>query len=259
MKISQITPATVERWIGGLQEKGLKRLTVKHMTVIFNQIMAYAVRHKLIDNNPVRDADRPRKRPEDEMTVTVLNPEQIRTFLGVVHDEKEHALFMTAVMTGARKGEIMGLRWSDIDYEKKQIYIRRTFNHGRFFAPKTRGSIRAIDCPPALITELRKWKIRSGGKDESLIFSRENGEPLNGVTSWRHFKNALQEAGCPEIRFHDLRHTYASLLIAQGENIKYIQTQLGHATPMMTLNVYSHLMKPDNQEAALRLEKAILG
>lgn len=73
----------------------------------------------------------------------------------------------------------------------------------------------------------------------------------------RHYKKALKDAGIPQVRFHDLRHTYASLLLSQGENIKYIQTQLGHSSPTVTLNVYAHLMKGENQEAACRLENAI--
>ena len=74
----------------------------------------------------------------------------------------------------------------------------------------------------------------------------------------RHYQPALKDAGLPKIRFHDLRHTYASLLIEQGENIKYIQTQLGHSSPTVTLNIYAHLMKSTNQESAYRLEKVIL-
>jgi integrase len=94
----------------------------------------------------------------------------------------------------------------------------------------------------------------------NLVFPSNTGTPLNrcNVVN-RHFYPALEKANLPKIRFHDLRHTYASLLIEQGENIKYIQSQLGHSTPTMTLDVYAHLMKPANQESACRLENTIFG
>ena len=106
--------------------------------------------------------------------------------------------------------------------------------------------------------ELAAWKLKSGGQDEDLIFPNEAGQPLNYSNMvQRYFLKALQDAEIPRLRFHDLRHTYASLLIEQGENIKYVQTKLGHSTPTVTLNVYSHLMKDSNQEAACQLESTI--
>ena len=161
-------------------------------------------------------------------------------------------------MTGARQGEILGLKWSDVDFSKKQISINRTFNHGRFFTPKTKGSVRRIDLAPVVVKELAGWKLKSGGQDEGLIFPNEAGEPMNYSNMvQRHFHQALQKAGTDRIRFHDLRHTFASLLLNQGTNIKYVQTQLGHSSPTVTLNVYSHLMKSENQEDVCRLENAI--
>jgi integrase len=107
--------------------------------------------------------------------------------------------------------------------------------------------------PLNVYAHLMSLKIR-------LIFPNEAGQPMNYSNMVnRHFLPALKAAGLPKIRFHDVRHTYASLLIAQGENIKYIQTQLGHANPTITLNVYAHLMSATNQEAACRLENSIFG
>ena len=93
-----------------------------------------------------------------------------------------------------------------------------------------------------------------------LVFPNESGNPINHSNMLsRHFFPAMKEAGVGKIRFHDLRHTYASLLIEQGENIKYIQSQLGHASPVVTLNVYAHLMNAVNQESPSRLENAVFG
>ena len=106
-----------------------------------------------------------------------------------------------------------------------------------------------------MMKELKKWKLACPASKLDLIFPNENGQPINhnNFVS-RYFNPTLKEAEVGKMRFHDLRHTYASLLIEQGENIKYIQNQLGHSSPTVTLNVYAHLMKPVNHEAALRLE-----
>jgi integrase len=119
---------------------------------------------------------------------------------------------------------------------------------------------RKIDLGPTVLTELKKWKLACPQNELDLVFPNEAGEPINYSNMvQRHFLPALQGAELPRVRFHDLRHSYASLVINQGENIKYIQTQLGHSSPTVTLNVYAHLMKPTNQEAACRLENSVYG
>ena len=279
LRINQITIATIEKFITELQnkprstaatrkpdfiptgeEKKISLSTMRKILVTLNQIMAYAVRHRLIDYNPVRDAERPRSQGKEgqEKAISILTPEQIRNFLEAVTDQEYKTLFLTAIMTGARQGEMLGLKWSDIDFQKKQISINRTFNSGRFFTPKTKGSKRNIDLAPMLIRELAAWQLICSGRNNDLVFPNEAGEPMNYSNMVnRYYKKALKAAGIPQIRFHDLRHTYASLLLAQGENIKYVQNQLGHSSPTVTLNVYAHLMKKENQEAACRLESTI--
>ncbi|NLE23826.1 MAG: site-specific integrase [Clostridiaceae bacterium] len=278
LKINSITIATVEKFISIRQKADMNITTLRKILVTFNQIMAYAVRHRHIDFNPVRDAEKPRNQGKAVVkeTIKVLNPKQIKEFLEQVVNQKYYALFLTAIMTGARQGELLGLKWADVDFEKKQINIRRTFNHGRFFAPKTQGSNRKIDLAPVVVKELAKWKLASKtkelekkkemeaehkpfkGNELDLIFPNDEWNPMNFSNMvQRYFFPALKEAGCPRIRFHDLRHTTASLLLDQGENIKYISAQLGHANPTTTLNIYSHLMKTENQAAVCRLENTI--
>jgi integrase len=109
-----------------------------------------------------------------------------------------------------------------------------------------------------MMKELKHWKLACPPNELDLTFPNEAGQPINHNNLVnRHFEPALKRAGLPKIRFHDLRHTFASLLIEQGENIKYIQTQLGHSSPTVTWNVYAHLMKSTNQEAPSRLENTI--
>jgi integrase len=192
--------------------------------------------------------------------MALLTPAQINAFVNAIENPKYRTLYMLAIMSGARQGELLGLKWGDVDWANSQIHIQRTFNNRRFFLPKTKASNRKIDLGPNVMTALKRWKLMCPSNDLNLVFPSNTGTPLNrcNVVN-RHFYPALKKASLAKIRFHDLRHTYASLLIDQGENIKYIQNQLGHSTPTMTLDVYAHLMKPANQESACRLENTIFG
>ena len=259
LKLNRITTATVEKFITGKQLNGISLATLKKIIVTFNQVMNYAVRHRYIDYNPVRDAERPKGTGKAEKpNIRVLDPIEINAFLDAEEDPKFKTLFMLAIMSGARQGELLGLKWSDIDWKNNQIHIQRTFNERAWYEPKSATSNRRIDLGPAMMAELRRWRLACPPCKLDLIFPNESGNPIDhGNLLRRHFYPVLKKAQISKIRFHDLRHTYASLLIEQGENIKYIQSQLGHANPMVTLSVYAHLMKSVNQEAPARLENAI--
>ena len=264
IQIKKITTARVEKFIRARQEEGRNILTLRKILMVMGQIFSYAVRHRYIDYNPLREAERPRNRghegENEQKEMKVLTPVQVKALLDHTKEQKYKMLFTLAAFTGIRQGELLGLKWEDIDWETKQIHVQRTFTKGRFFATKTKTSNRRIDLGPTLMLELKKWKLASGKNGLGLVFCNEAGTPLDHDNLYkRHFLPALEAANLPRIRFHDLRHTYASIMIEQGENLKYIQTQLGHSSPTVTLNVYAHLMKPTNQEAACRLENAILG
>jgi integrase len=135
---------------------------------------------------------------------------------------------------------------------------QRTYNNQNWYKPKSKTSARKIYLGPYMMRELKKWRLACPPSELNLVFPNETGGPLNhnNVVS-RYFEPALTAAELGKVHFHDLRHTFASLLIEQGENITYIQTQLGHSSPSVTLNVYAHLIKPHDQSAAKRLEKTI--
>jgi len=264
LKINQITTATVEKFITARQLQGMKLGTLRKILVSLGQIFSYAVRHKYLDHNPLREAERPRERGQEgehfQDKITILTPAQAAAFLAQVTTPKYRTLFMLAIFAGARQGELLGLKWPDVDWRQDQIHVQRTFTKGRFFATKTRGSNRKIDLGPATLTELKKWRLACPQNAYDLVFPNRAGQPLNySNLVGRQFFPALRAAGLPRMRFHDLRHTYASLLLHQGENLKYIQTQLGHSSPTVTLNVYAHLMNPKNPESARRLEITVLG
>jgi integrase len=259
IKVNRITMAKVEKFIADKQTNNMNLTTLRKIIVTFNQVMNYAVRHKYIDHTPVRDAERPKGQGREEKErIRILAPEETNAFLEAEEDQKYYTLFNLAIFSGARQGGLFGLKWTDVDWINNQIYIQRTYNNGAWYKPKSKTSNRKIDLGPEMMTALKKWKVACPPNDLDLIFPNLSGKPMDhGHMLRHHFWPALEAAELPKIRFHDLRHTYASLLIEQGENIKYIQSQLGHSSPMVTLNVYAHLMNSVNQESACRLENTI--
>jgi len=261
LKINRITTAKVEKFIIDRQESGMNISTLRKLLVTAGQIFSYAVRHGYISYNPLADAERPRGRGtsgDRKKKIRILTRDEIKDLIEAVKDQKYRILFMLAIMSGAQQGELLGLKWSDIDWKRNQINIQRTFNNQAWYEPKTKASGRRIDLGPAVISQLKKWKLACPPNELMLVFPNEAGNPMNHNNMvLRYFETALKKAGIDKIRFHDLRHTYASILIEQGENIKYIQSQLGHSSPTVTLNVYAHLMNPTNQSAASKLEKVL--
>jgi integrase len=259
IKINRISTAKIEKFIVDRQTEGMNINTLRKILVTLNQIMAYAVRHGFIDYSPVRDAERPRGQGKIKTDdIRVLSPVEINKFINSAKNQKYRVLFMLAIMSGARQGELIGLKWPDIDWLNNQIHIKRTFNNGGWYIPKSKASIRKIDLGSAMMVELKKWRLACPLNKLDLVFPNDAGNVIDNSTMLKgQFFPALKDAGLPRIRFHDLRHTKASIMIEQGENIKYIQTQLGHSSPSVTLDVYAHLMKPTNQEAAERFENLI--
>jgi integrase len=261
LKISQISTKMIEEYIKARQDQGMNLSTLKKILISMGQIFSLATKRGYCVKNPLIDADRPRNQgtvEEETDKMQILTPDQIATFLGAVKVQKYKTLFNLAIFSGARQGELLGLKWSDILWHDGQIYIQRSFNNGEFYATKTKESKRKIDIGPATMKMLKEWKPACPPSRHDLVFPTEAGNPMNHNNMVnRHFRPSLNAAGLNRIRFHDLRHTYASLLIEQGENIKYVQTQLGHSNPTVTLNVYAHLMKPTNRASAIKLEQAI--
>lgn len=166
---------------------------------------------------------------------------------------------MLAVMSEARQGELLGLKWSDVDWTNNQIHVQRSYNHGEFRPPKTEKSDRKIDLGPIMMAELKRWRLASlFSQDNDLIFPNSIGRPMcQSHMLKRYYHPTLAAAGLPKIKFHSLRHTYASLKIEQGENIIYISEQMGHSSPVVTSTVYAHLIKKSNYESACGLEEMI--
>lgn len=258
-KINRINFDSVEKYIAYGIEKGISKVTLKKILVTLGGIMRYSARKKLIDFNPLTLVDKP-KNTKTTDRISYLRPNEIRRLIDNTDGQKYMTLFKLAVMTGMRQGELLGAKWTDINWQDKQIYVSRSFNNGRFHDPKTHSSRRAIDIPPSMVEDLKKWQLTCMISNQDLIFPNEAGKPMNHQNMvTRHFNPSLRRAGLPIIRFHDLRHTYAALLIEQGEHPKYIQSQMGHSSIKITMDTYGHLMKSINREASIKLDKTVFG
>jgi integrase len=261
-KINQIGFDAIEQFKADHLKKGINPPTLSKYLRTLGAVLKHAVRMRYIDFNPASEVEKPkRSSSEEEKEIVVLGPTQIQALFNSARDLKDEVMFMTAVLTGMRQGEILGLKWSDIDWSNDQINVKRTYNHGRFYEPKSKASKRKIDLAPQLVKALKEWKLASHFKaQDDLVFPNPEGKPQNHTRMLRKsFHPTLVRAELRRMRFHDLRHTYASLLIKQGENIKYIQAQLGHSSIQMTMDVYGHLMDTVNREAATKLGRFVFG
>lgn len=268
--VSRINLDSVEKFIAwAREEKGISVATTKKILATLQQIMTYACRKKYANSNPVKEVEKPEDKHEhreEKENLQILTPAQIRELIKATEGLTYKMLVATAAATGMREGELIGLRWDDIDWESRQIQVKRTYNHGKLYPPKTKTSKRKIDIVPQLAWMLGKWKEQCPATELDLVFPNSNGrknkrdEYITANNMLRSkFYPALEKASLPKVRFHDLRHTYASILIDQGENPKYIQVQMGHSSIQVTYDIYGHLMKTENPESAIKLGNTIFG
>jgi integrase len=232
--------------------------TIGNALVPLREMLGHAVEWGYLSANPAQRVRRPRAEPNHD-GMQALDADQVRRLLASAASDAR-TLLLCAVTTGIRRGELLALKWGDVDWSGRRVWVRRSVGaDGRFQQPKTRGSVRAVALTPTLASALRLHRMASSFKgQDDLIFPSELGTPLDGRNMVRrYFEPALREAGLPRIRFHDLRHTFASLLIAQGEHPKLISEQLGHASVQITLDRYGHLMDQSYGDASGRLEAAL--
>ena len=256
--LQALTPGLIQEFVAGLQAKELSGKSINNFLVPLKKMLADAVRWGYLAVSPAADIERAKVHQQE---MRALSPEEVRRFLAAAEPDY-WLLFATAVFTGLRRGEVLALQWGDIDWQRHQINVRRSLWRGQFIGPKTKRAYRSVDLAPQLEAALLEARpnLRTGELATTLIFSNRNGRPLepdNLVK--RHFLPTLARAELPRIRYHDLRHTTASLLIAAGEHPKAIQAMLGHASIQTTLDRYGHLLPGAYAHVGQRLEKTVLG
>ncbi len=250
----------------------LSPTTLEQHHVILHQALKVAMQNeRLINSNPAdMVAEKPKAAKDLEMQV--WSEEEVRRFLAVAKSEGTQceAFYRTAIETGMRKGELCGLRWEDVDLRAKKISVRRTLlkpGPEPLMGPPKNGMARAIDISEELCNLLRRHKAEQNAKrlklgkgyaDHGFAFAKALGEPLSmNNLGQREYARLIQKAGVKKIRFHDLRHTCATILMSQGIPPKVVQERLGHSDISITLNRYSHVT-PTMQENAAQVMGDIL-
>ena len=245
----------VESFRAHLLDSGIGRRTVNKCLTLLGSLFLYAIRREWLETNPAKGTKlgASSRRSDDLVEENILAPPEIQALLAAT-DPRWRVIILTAVLTGLREGELLGLAWGDIDWSARQVYVRQQYTAGRFSELKTKASRRRVDLPAELVAELRRWRLACPPGAHDLVFPNGAGNPESHSNLLnRGFYPALRRAGLRKIRFHDLRHTYASLLIANGEHPKRIQALMGHSSINVTMDVYGHLMPGGGDEVADRL------
>jgi integrase len=200
-----------------------------------------------------------------------LSPEEARHLLDAACGDRLEALYVLAVSTGMREGELLGLKWADVDLEAGALRVRRTLTRSggkvSLGEPKTKKSRRTVRLTPRAVEALKRHRVRQAGErlkagslheDQGLVFAGEGGGLVNPSNlRQRSFLPLLKWAGLPGITFHDLRHTCASLLFQKNVHPKFVQELLGHASIVITLDTYSHMLPGMGGEAADAMGEAL--
>lgn len=249
---------------------GLGAHTVRNVHVITRLILRDACAAGLIARNVADLAIPPPRRSPRQAPLRFWQPHQVRLFLAAVHGEHLEAAWHLAALTGMRRGEIAGLRWDDIDFDKQRVYIRQT--RGRIgtemviSSPKS-GNGRLIDLDTETVRRLgehrERQSLRSGRlgtvNPDRFVFLTPDFTPVRPDYLSERFLRISVHLGLPRIRFHDLRHTYATISLATGVPINVVSERLGHTNTSVTLNVYSHVMPGMQASAAQDIANFIIG
>lgn len=255
MPVEDMTPSVIEQWRAGLgadRDHPLSNRTRNKSLTILGGIMERSRKLYGLHSNPVRDVEKLRER-YDATRFDFYSPEEVHALVRGAASEQDAAIFLTAAFTGLRRGELIALRWRDIDFERSAIRVSGSYATGKLTTPKS-GHGRVVPMVPEVATTLAKLnqRGRSVGDDE-LVFPGEFGMFLDGSALRRRFVAAGARAGLRPIRFHDLRHTFGTLAVRGAESIVELQSWLGHAEVRTTMR-YTHYREQRN--AAERLARA---
>jgi integrase len=254
--------------VGDCCQKGLSPSTVAYVHSVLKSALEHAVREDELSRNVARNVKTTAPRPRRFRPLTAA---EARQFLDAARADRFHALYELALRTGLRKGELLGLRWEDIDLNAGTASIRRSLQRTRtggltHLPTKTRASERRIAVPTECLHSLKEHKGRQDEEramagpawtDSGLVFTTPTGRPVDPANLTRRFRNCLGQAGLRRIRFHDLRHSTATLLLEQGVDLVVIKELLGHAHIGVTAGVYAHVRLRLQRQAIDTLSNAL--
>ncbi len=247
--LERLTPQDVQAMLNAKTKEGLSPRTVNHIRAVLRNALHQALKWGAVARNVAELVDPPRI-PEVERRT--LNVDEAARFLEAVQTDPLAAAHIAGLSLGMRIGEVLGLKWEDIDFDRATVSVRRSLqrDHGQLMLGelKTESSRRTLPMPTVAADALlahracqRQARVQPGPPWQGLVFASEKGMPLEGTNVLRSLQRTLAAAGLPRIRFHDLRHSCASLLFAQGVEPKTVQTILGHSRIGTTLDVYTHI------------------
>lgn len=267
--LTKLTPLQVESLYTRKLAEGLAPATVRQLHVILHHALEDALRKGLVQRNVCDLVTAPRV-PRHE--IRPLTPEEADRLLAVVKDERLEALYVLALTTGMRQGELLGLRWRDVDLDDGVLAVRTTLQKHtdgyKLTEPKTDRGRRQVPLLPEAVAALRthrahqlEERLAAGAaweKSWDLVFCTEVGGPLNGISVLRYgFYPLLKRAGIAQVRFHDLRHTAATLLLREGVHPKIVAELLGHSAISITLDTYSHVAPDMARHATEAMRRAL--
>lgn len=271
MQIARLTPQHLQALYSKKLEEGLSPTTVSHIHSTMHRALDQAMRWGVVLRNVAELLDPPKRARRD---MVALTPEEARTLLSTAKGERLEAFYVLAITTGMRQGELLALRWKDVDLDGSVLRVtatlQRTTKEGLVFAePKTASSRRQIALTTLAIGALRHHRgmqaaerLKKGAEreDNDLVFSNEVGKPIEATNLIRRsFKPLLGRAGLPNIRLHDLRHTAATLYLVKRVPPKVVSEMLGHSQVGVTMNIYSHVLPDMQRDATAAMDTLLLG
>ena len=250
-----MTKGRVERIESEHQPKGLSAKTVRNIHQVISSAMDFAVAQRIIPENPCKAVALPKVEHKEMQTIPA---EQLRAFLVEAKASGVYEMYYTELATGLRRGELLGLKWSDIDLNAGVIRVKRQVarvNGQIVEAPlKTKNSYRTVAISRQAVEVLKQQKEKT---NDEYVFPSPNGGPISPDSVNNTLKRVLARAGIPRVRFHDLRHTFATVALQNGVDIKTVSGMLGHFSAGFTLDTYAHVTTAAQKEAAQTMENVL--
>jgi len=279
-QLDKLRPEHVQAMLNTLAAEGRRYNTVRNVPAALRRALNQAMRWQYVQRNVATLVEVPRYRDDDEgddevtkpeFAIQPLDEEQARALLKAVAGHPLETLYRIALSLGLRRGEVLALRWKDIDFERATLRVTGVLQRVRGKlergTTKTASSARGVYLPPVLLAQLRKRRTAQEQEREEagetwqengLVFTTRTGTPIEPRNLIRHFKQVLKKAGLPEtIRFHDLRHSCATLLIAQGVHPRVVMEILRHSQISTTMNTYAHVLPRLQRDATAKIEELI--
>lgn len=237
LRLSETTPEAIQSWVASLISGGVAPATARNRLLVLKRVLETAFEYGLISENPVDSVAFPRVERQE---MKYLTPAEVRRLLDAT-PESWRLLLALPALCGLRKGECLALEWSDIDTDAMTISVSKTMKSGRVTSPKTSSSRSIVPVPVTTLSSLTAQRRRRAG-DHRLVFCKSDGRPLSDATPNRVLSRALEKAGLPHIRFHDLRHSWAVAHIQAGTDLKTLAHLGRWSSPESLLQTYSHVI-----------------